>query len=66
MRNNNMPAVVERAVRLPAVVDKQIRIAMSRSLLKSLKILAKSKRIGVTEIILDVYRESEIILDLWV
>lgn len=28
-----------------------------RSLLKSLKILAKSKRIGVTELLLDVFRE---------
>ena len=48
--------VVEQAVR-PPVVCKQIRIGMPRSLLKSLKILAKSKRIGVTEIILDVFRE---------
>jgi hypothetical protein len=48
--------VVEQAVR-PPVVYKQIRIGMPRSLLKSLKILAKSKRIGVTEILLDVFRE---------
>ncbi|MGA9153138.1 MAG: hypothetical protein WBZ36_21380 [Candidatus Nitrosopolaris sp.] len=59
--HNNIPtpAVVEfkRAVRRPAVVYKQIRIDMPRSLLKSLKILAKSKRIGVTEVLLDVFRE---------
>jgi hypothetical protein len=47
--HNNIPA--------PAVVYKQIRIGMPRSLLKSLKILAKSKRIGVTKILLDVIRE---------
>jgi hypothetical protein len=58
IRNNNMPAVVDSpsAVRPPAVVYEQIRIGMPRSLLKSLKILAKSKRVGVTEILLDVFR----------
>jgi len=61
--HKNIPAlaVVEfkRAVRRQAVVYKQIRIAMPRSLFKSsvLKILAKSKRIGVTKILLDVIPE---------
>ncbi|MGB8933952.1 MAG: hypothetical protein WCC17_02450 [Candidatus Nitrosopolaris sp.] len=56
---NNIPppAVAEHTVRPPAIVYKLIRIAMPRSLLNSLKILAKSKRIGVTELLLDIFRE---------